>query len=114
MRLIQPRWASLVGLTGALLASAPLYAKTDDGAAATTTQKQSEKANITPLERIVVQGQRYAPESITLNGEYQLSRDYLDGLNKGNGNITDMLLNLPGIQGSEAANAVDLQAEGNF
>lgn len=111
MRLIQPRWASLVGLTGALLASAPVYAKTDDGAAATTTQKQSENTNITPLERIVVQGQRYAPESITLNGEYQLSRDYLDGLNKGNGNITDMLLNLPGIQGSEAANAVDLQAE---
>lgn len=111
MRLIQPRWANLIGLTGALLTSAPVSADTEKSATTAAPQEQSQQAKVTPLERIVVQGQRYAPESIALNGEYQLSRDYLDGLNKGNGNITDMLLNLPGIQGSEAANAVDLQAE---
>ncbi|WP_411360617.1 hypothetical protein [Pseudidiomarina sp. YC-516-91] len=72
---------------------------------------QGRAPEIKPLERIIVRGQRYAPESLTLSGEYNLSRDYLDGLPHGNGNITDLLLTLPGVQGSESALNAEAQSE---
>ncbi|RUO61804.1 TonB-dependent receptor plug domain-containing protein [Pseudidiomarina insulisalsae] len=121
MRTTQPHWAkprmSLLAVTiAALLSSAAVVAAETASAAAEakSTADPSEaqgSSAVEPLERIIVKGHRYAPESLTLAGEYNLSRDYLDGLPQGNGNITDMLLTLPGVQSSDSALSADLQGE---
>ena len=64
-----------------------------------------------PMETIVVLGRKYSPESMTLAGEYLLSREFIEGQPLGNGNISDMLTLLPGIQGSESSLSAALQAE---
>lgn len=63
------------------------------------------------FEVIKVYGSRPLPISIGLTGKYALDREFLDNNAKGNGNITDMLTILPGIQASENALDVELQSE---
>jgi len=63
------------------------------------------------FEVITVIGQRPLPMTIGLTGKYSLDRTFLDNSAKGNGNITDMLTILPGVQGSENALDVELQSE---
>ncbi|RUO78373.1 TonB-dependent receptor plug domain-containing protein [Pseudidiomarina taiwanensis] len=63
------------------------------------------------MERIIVLGRKYAPESMSVHGEYDLSREFIEGQPLGNGNISDMLTILPGIQGSESSVTASLQAE---
>jgi hypothetical protein len=63
------------------------------------------------FEIITVIGKRALPVSIGLTGKYVLDRDFISDSAKGNGNITDMLSNLPGVQTSESALNVSQQAE---
>ena len=84
----------------------------------------SDNAQLTPAQRsilidcfskktevITVHGQQWLPQEVEISGQHTLSRDFLDRTVVGNGNITDMLTILPGIQGSEDANNVENQAE---
>ncbi|WP_113906057.1 hypothetical protein [Aliidiomarina celeris] len=63
------------------------------------------------IERIEVLGQRWLPQTLGAEGQFTLNREFLDNALKGNGNVTDMLLFLPGVQGSESALNVNEQAE---
>ena len=63
------------------------------------------------FEVITVLGRRPLPISIGLTGKYVLDRDFISDSPKGNGNITDMLSILPGVQTSESALNVSQQAE---
>lgn len=74
-------------------------------------QTEQTSAADTVDERIEVLGYRWFPETLTLSGRYDLSRDFLDFRSQGNGNITDMLTFLPGIQFSENALNADRQQE---
>ncbi|MCK7458847.1 TonB-dependent receptor plug domain-containing protein [Idiomarina aminovorans] len=74
------------------------------------TEEKDEKAEAVD-ERIEVVGYRWFPETLALSGRYDLSRDFLDFRSQGNGNITDMLTFLPGIQFSENALNADRQKE---
>ncbi|EKE69565.1 TonB-dependent receptor plug domain-containing protein [Gallaecimonas xiamenensis] len=57
-------------------------------------------------EHVEVTGRYIGPESIEAIGRYTLSRDFLDSSALGNGNITDQLAILPGVQLSE--NSLDV------
>lgn len=83
------------------------------GAAAETDTDANEQpdANVHVDERIEVLGYRWFPETLSLSGRYDLSREFLTFRNQGNGNITDMLTFLPGVQVSEEAYNIDLQQE---
>ncbi|MCG7532532.1 hypothetical protein MHM98_14430 [Psychrobium sp. MM17-31] len=63
------------------------------------------------VETITVVGRQWLPQEVEVTGQYTLSRDFLDRSAIGNGNITDMLTILPGIQGSEDSEGVEQQAE---
>lgn len=63
------------------------------------------------IERVQVIGRRWLPEHVSAEGGFTLNREFLDNALKGNGNVTDMLLFLPGVQGSESALDVSQQAE---
>lgn len=63
------------------------------------------------FEIITVKGSRPLPISIGLTGRYFLNREFFDNNAKGNGNITDMLTVLPGVQASEEALSIEQQAE---
>lgn len=74
-----------------------------------------DAANVTDedasVERVQVIGRRWLPEHVSAEGGFTLNREFLDNALKGNGNVTDMLLFLPGVQGSESALDVNQQAE---
>lgn len=78
-----------------------------DDAEKTAKGKKKHRA----MERISVYGRRWLPQTHRAEGSYTLNRDFIDNALKGNGNITDMLLFLPGVQGSEDALDVNQQAE---
>lgn len=63
------------------------------------------------FEVIEVIGRRPLPMTIGLTGKYSIDREFIESNNKGNGNITDMLTILPGIQASEEALDVERQGE---
>jgi hypothetical protein len=63
------------------------------------------------IEKINVIGRQWLPQEVEVTGQYTLSRDFLDRSAIGNGNITDLLTILPGIQGDEANEAIEQQAE---
>jgi len=63
------------------------------------------------IETINVIGRQWLPQEVEVTGQYTLSRDFLDRSAIGNGNITDLLTILPGIQGDEANEAIEQQAE---
>ncbi|MDX1524904.1 MAG: TonB-dependent receptor plug domain-containing protein [Pseudidiomarina maritima] len=98
---------SLISL-GILLATA---AGACAAAPALAQQVSEQEQQEQPLEVIYIRGHHYSPETLSVHGEYNLSRDYLNSLGKGNGNITDLLLGLPGVQGSEGALDAQLQGE---
>jgi len=80
-------------------------------AIAQDTETSEAESNDTPIERIEVLGRRFIPEHQGSDGAFTLNRDFIDNLLKGNGNITDLLLFLPGVQGAEDALSADKQAE---
>ncbi|WP_157980961.1 hypothetical protein [Aliidiomarina shirensis] len=63
------------------------------------------------IERIQVLGRHFLPEHQGSDGAFTLNRGFIDDLLQGNGNITDMLVFLPGVQGSEGALDVNQQQE---
>lgn len=71
----------------------------------------TEAAQAPQIERIEVKGSQWLPETTTAEGSFTLSRDFLDKALKGNGNVTDMLIFLPGVQGAENALSAALQGE---
>ncbi|RUO22248.1 hypothetical protein CWE08_03405 [Aliidiomarina iranensis] len=76
------------------------------------TESNVEQArDRTNIERIQVYGRRWLPQTTSAQGSFTLNREFLDNALKGNGNITDMLLFLPGVQGSESALSASEQAE---
>lgn len=77
----------------------------------TAAASATEQAATTAVERIRVYGRRWLPQTHTAEGSFTLNRDFIDNAMKGNGNITDMLLFLPGVQGAEDALDISQQAE---
>ena len=63
------------------------------------------------IEVITVRGRQWLPQEVEISGQHILSRDFLDRTVIGNGNITDLLTILPGIQGAEDTSTVANQAE---
>jgi hypothetical protein len=90
------------------------YQKNSLNKDATLTKIQSKKLLAclsNNIEIITVHGRQWLPQEVEVSGQYVLSRDFLDNTVIGNGNITDMLTILPGIQGAEDASNVNNQAE---
>ncbi|MEN3160227.1 hypothetical protein ABC502_17790 [Alkalimonas sp. NCh-2] len=127
MKTILNRWAkgqvrlSLVAITTLLALYSGLSHAGEAAQVAASATKSSEQtqaeinqtvlAEAVNVERIQVYGRRWLPETSGAEGSYTLNRTFLDNALKGNGNITDMLLFLPGVQGAEGALSVDRQAE---
>lgn len=103
MRLHPLTWTLLVSCVAAVF-FAPT-AQADD--------KEQEKNTVehTAIEHIEVLGRRFIPEHQGSDGAFTLNRQFLDSLLKGNGNISDLLTILPGVQGAENALNVEKQAE---
>lgn len=78
---------------------------------AVAAEEEAKQTKEEDFERIEVVGYRWFPEAVGLTGRYDLSREFLDYRSQGNGNITDMLTFLPGVQVSEDSFAVEQQAE---
>ena len=84
----------------------------EQGSVLTLAQQQKVLACLkNKVETITVIGRQWLPQEVEITGQYTLSRDFLDRTAIGNGNITDMLTILPGIQGSEDSQALEKQAE---
>lgn len=84
----------------------------EQGATITLQQQQNVLTCLKKnAETITVIGRQWLPQEVEVTGQYTLSRDFLDRSAIGNGNITDMLTILPGIQGREDSQAVEQQAE---
>lgn len=70
---------------------------------AITEQKQ--------LEVVKVHGQYVGPEVPEVTGRYHLDRQFIDRVPKNTGDINDVVVLLPGVQGSESHNVVERQGE---
>lgn len=78
------------------------------------TQEQKvadDKSILDSIEKITVIGQTWLPQEVEISGQYILSRDFLDRAVVDNGNITDLLTILPGVQGDENALNIENQQE---
>ena len=95
------------------LGTSAAYANEEDAEQASSEQATDAKqpSDIADVERIQVYGRRWLPETRGAEGSFTLNREFLDNALKGNGNVTDMLLFLPGVQGAEGALSADRQAE---
>ncbi|ARD23849.1 TonB-dependent receptor plug domain-containing protein [Shewanella japonica] len=60
----------------------------------------------TPVEVIEVTGRYFGPEVLEAQGRIFLSQDFIENAPIGNGDITELLKGLPGIQTSEADNSL--------
>lgn len=76
-----------------------------------TAHADEQQASDDNVEHIEVLGRRFIPEHQGSDGAFTLNRQFLDSLLKGNGNISDLLTILPGVQGSENASQAEKQAE---
>lgn len=63
------------------------------------------------METITVLGRSWLPQEVEISGQYILSRDFLDRAVIDNGNVTDLLTILPGVQGDENALNIENQQE---
>ncbi|MGP9496976.1 hypothetical protein ACT3RM_17385, partial [Pseudoalteromonas sp. AOP7-A1-14] len=73
-----------------------------------TTDSNFEQSSI---EKITIIGRNWLPQEVEISGQYILSRDFLDRAIVDNGNITDLLTILPGVQGDENALNIEKQQE---
>ncbi|NKF49125.1 TonB-dependent receptor [Shewanella sp. WXL01] len=60
----------------------------------------------TPVEVIEVTGRYFGPEVLETQGRIFLSQDFIENAPVGNGDITELLKGLPGIQSNEADNSI--------
>ncbi|RUO29996.1 hypothetical protein CWE12_08525 [Aliidiomarina sedimenti] len=114
MKMIRNHWvsASLLGLTWMFCGTGLAQSEQEVEASQTTDSATEVDAETDPrIERIEIRGRRWLPETTTAEGSFTLSREFLDNALKGNGNVTDMLLFLPGVQGAEGALSADRQGE---
>lgn len=94
--------------------SCSVLAVEDETLQSAKTQKQKvadDKSKLDSIEKITVVGQTWLPQEVEISGQYILSRDFLDRAVVDNGNITDLLTILPGVQGDENALNIENQQE---
>lgn len=115
---VMPVHLCALAFSAVTAASEPVAQQATSAAKASSAQKavdnqpnEEKQPALQELERIQVYGRRWLPQTTHSEGSYTLNREFLDNALKGNGNVTDMLLFLPGVQGAEGAMNVNLQAE---
>lgn len=113
----------LLHLVSSILVAGVAYAAPESGQGAEKKLEQktgickqagTEKnvdCNDKTFEKIEVVGRRWLPQKIAISDAYVLSRKYFDYAAVGNGNVTDQLTLLPGVQSSEDAQNIENQAE---
>lgn len=63
------------------------------------------------LEVVKVHGQYIGPEAPEVSGRYHLDREFIDRVPKNSGDINDVVVLLPGVQGSESHDIAERQGE---